>query len=174
MEITTIMGVPAHPLMVHVPVVLVPLALIGALLMFIPRWRERIGWVTVVLAGVALVFTQLAISSGEGLEEHVEETRLLEAHTSIAENLRPWVFLFFLGLLAVMLIDRTLRRRAASAGTTPTGTPRAVLAALVVTALLGVGASWVTYRVGHTGAKASWHEVNFKSGSGEGGEQGEG
>ena len=54
MEITTIMGVPAHPLMVHVPVVLVPLSLIGALLMFIPRWRERIGWVTVVLAGAAV------------------------------------------------------------------------------------------------------------------------
>ena len=33
------------------------------------------------------------------------------------------------------------------------------------------------YRVGHTGAKASWHEVNFKSGGnggGEGGEQGGG
>ena len=55
MEITTIMGVPAHPLMVHVPVVLVPLCLIGTLLMFITRWRERIGWATVVLAGVALV-----------------------------------------------------------------------------------------------------------------------
>jgi uncharacterized membrane protein len=167
-EITTIMGVPAHPLMVHVPVVLVPLSLVSALLMFIPRWRERIGWVTVVLAGVALVFTQLAISSGEGLEDHVERSRYLEDHTSIAENLRPWVFLFFLGLLAVMLIDRSLRRRAAAGGGTPAGNPRAALAALVVTALLGVGASFVTYRVGHTGAKASWHEVNLKSGGGEG------
>lgn len=45
--------------------------------------------------------------------------------------------------------------------------------ALVVTALIGIGASVVTYRVGHTGAKASWHEVNFRSG-GEGGESGEG
>lgn len=173
MEITTIMGVPAHPLMVHAPVVLVPLSLVGALLMFIPRWRERIGWVTVALAGVALVFTQLAIASGEGLEEHVDETKLLEQHTSIAENLRPWVLLFFLGLLAVMLIARSAQRRAAGRGATLPANPRPVVAVLAVTVLLGIGATAVTYQVGHSGAKATWDDVNFKSG-GEGGERGEG
>ncbi|MEI6570759.1 MAG: DUF2231 domain-containing protein [Actinomycetes bacterium] len=175
MEITTVMGVPAHPLMVHVPVVLVPLATLGIFLMFWPAWRARIGWIVVLFTGAALFFTQLAINSGQALEESVKETKLLNAHTETAEGARLWVFLFFIAVLVVMVLVTLLKRRAAAAGTQAPSNPPMVLAAVAIAALLGVGASAVIYDVGHSGAKATWADVKIRSGGGESGsgEQGE-
>ena len=48
----------------------------------------------------------------------MKETRLLEQHTEMGESGRPWVFLLFVGLLAVMLLGIWLRRRAAANGGT--------------------------------------------------------
>ena len=45
MEIETLFGLPAHPLIVHVPIVLVPLSAVGAVLMCWPFLRAKIGWV---------------------------------------------------------------------------------------------------------------------------------
>ncbi|MFM8305200.1 MAG: DUF2231 domain-containing protein, partial [Actinomycetota bacterium] len=119
MEITSLFGLPAHPLLVHVPIVLIPLAALGTVLMLWPRLRAKIGWATVFIAGVATVFAFLAAGSGEELEEVVERTaneRLLEAHTSIGENIRIWIALLFVVLLAIMLWDRSRARPTSSAG----------------------------------------------------------
>ncbi len=43
-EIETQNGLPAHPLLVHVPIVLVPLSAVGAVLMLWPFLRAKIGW----------------------------------------------------------------------------------------------------------------------------------
>lgn len=169
MDITTVMGVPAHPLMVHVPVVLVPLSTLGIFLMFWPAWRARIGWIVVLFAGAALFFTQLAIDSGQALEESVKETSLLEAHTETAEGARLWVFLFFIAVLGVMVLVTLIKRRATASGTTAPSNPPMVLAAVAIAALLGIGASAVIYDVGHSGAKATWANVKIKSGGGESG-----
>ena len=45
------------------------------------------------------IATQLAVGSGEALEEYVRETPLVEDHTHMGENLRPWLFVLFLCLL---------------------------------------------------------------------------
>lgn len=169
MDITTVMGVPAHPLMVHVPVVLVPLATLGIFAMFWPSWRTRIGWIIVLFTGAALFFTQLAIDSGQALEESVKETSLLRAHTRTAEGARLWVFLFFIAVLGVMVLVPLLKRRATTAGTEAPSNPPIVLAAVAIAAILGVAASAVIYDVGHSGAKASWGDVKIKSGGSKGG-----
>ena len=66
----TFFGLPSHPLLVHAVTVLFPLAALGGIVIAIsPSWREKIGWITVGLAGVGLVFTWLAKESGEALEE---------------------------------------------------------------------------------------------------------
>jgi glucan phosphoethanolaminetransferase (alkaline phosphatase superfamily) len=173
-EITTVMGIPAHPLMVHVPVILVPLCALAAILMIRPSWRARIGWIAVVLSGAALLFTQLAIGSGEALEESVKETRLVEQHTEMGESGRPWVFLLFVGLVVVMVLGIRLTRRAAASGTSLAPNPTAVLVVAIMTALVGIMASYQIYRIGHSGAKATWADVRIESGGGEGGESGEG
>ena len=86
MEIDNLFGLPAHPLLVHAPIVLVPLCLVAAVLMAVkPEWRRRFAVPTAVVAVVAAVSVQLAEGSGEALEERVRETNLVEQHAEIAE-----------------------------------------------------------------------------------------
>jgi len=174
MEINNIGALPAHPLIVHLPVVLVPLATVGAILMLIrPSWRERFEIPTAVLAVVAAIATQLAIGSGEALEERVEESKLVKAHAGIAEQARPWVFLFAIVMVAVVVWDFVQKRRQAADEATPDSVPesvpktasvrsRAATVAVALTAvglILGIGSSVQIYRTGHSGAKATWHDT---------------
>jgi hypothetical protein len=86
----TFAGLPAHPLLVHAPVVLVPVVALLVILMIVrPQWLERFGWLAVGLAGLALVTGVLAENSGEALEEAVEDSAsrtLLHAHEEAGET----------------------------------------------------------------------------------------
>lgn len=173
MELKTLFGLPAHPLLVHIPIVLIPLCAIGAVGMFWKPWRDRLGWATVIILGFTGIMTQLAIGSGEALEEASNEREaLLKAHTSIAENIRPWLLLFFVFLLAFLLVIR--RRRQAGRSESLRNPVLAILFALtLVNATISV--YWVQ-RIGHTGAESVWHEKVNSDGQlrgGEGGESGE-
>jgi hypothetical protein len=180
MEIKSLFGLPAHPLLVHVPVVLLPLAAVGAVLMCWPSWRARIGWITVLLAGVSLFFVQLAIGSGEQLQEDVRESSLVSTHADMADQLRPFAALFFFAVLGVMVWDWYRKRQAADAptdeparGSAPArgGFDRVLAALLAGTVVLAALSTIWTVRVGHSGAKATWHETQQRidKGGGEGG-----
>ncbi len=106
LAITSFRGLPAHPLFAHVPVVLIPLAALGAVAMLWPSVRDKIGWYVVGMVFVAGIFSQLTISAGQSLQEYVRETELLHDHTRMGENIRPWVLLMFLALAGVMLLAR--------------------------------------------------------------------
>lgn len=164
MEIDNLFGLPAHPLLVHAPIVLVPLCLVAAVLMAVkPEWRRRFAVPTAVVAVVAAVSVQLAEGSGEALEERVRETNLVEQHAEIAELAKPFVFLFVLALVAVAGWELLQHRRARSTGqegAAATGwqatVSRLVPAAMVVTVLLGGVATYQIVQTGHSGAKAVW------------------
>ncbi len=80
-------GLPAHPLLVHAAVVLVPLAAIGVVLIaFWPAARARLGVAVVVIAAVGTVFAYLAMESGEYLEEQVKETEQVEEHAKLGDS----------------------------------------------------------------------------------------
>jgi len=156
MELKKLFGLPAHPLVVHLPIVLIPLAAVGAIAIAVrPAWRARFGWVLVGLAGISLVGVQLAMSSGEGLEDHVERSQALHTHTHMAESMRPLAALFFLGLLALVWFDH--RRRDAKSQRL-----LQVLAAVVV--LLSLATTARLVQVGHNGAKATWADVKLEGG----------
>ncbi len=141
-------------------------------------WRRRIGWIVVGLSFVSLVFVQLAIGSGQQLEEHVRESATISQHAELADQLRPLAALLFLVLLVVMLRDWWGTRHPE-----PTdGLGRLLEArwlgislsvAMIVVA--GLTTFWLG-RTGHTGAKATWEKTQLridKSG-GEGDESREG
>jgi hypothetical protein len=168
-EIDKLFGLPAHPFLVHIPVVLLPLAAIGAVAVAVrPSWRHSLGWVVVALAGAGLIGTQLAIGSGEPLEHRVRqikgESSLLEHHTEIAEQLRPFAIVFFLLVLALMVVEHLARRPDAKRSLA-----KAVLPLAVLGALAGVATSVDVGYVGHTGARAAWDDASKVSG-GEGNE----
>lgn len=172
MEIWKLFGLPAHPLLVHIPVVLVPLAAIGTVLIAVrPAWRHRFGPLVVATAGVALAGVQFAIGTGEALEEHVDETEAIERHADLAGITRLSVLALFAAVTAFVIFDRHRGNRAVRGGPgTPaaTGPSRLLIALAVLAVTTAVLATTTTVQSGHTGAKAVWEQTELQSGRGEG------
>jgi uncharacterized membrane protein len=171
LALDSLFGLPAHPFLVHIPVVLIPLGAVGAVLMLWPRLRSTIGWWVCGILVVAGITTQLAISSGQSLEEYVRETALVRDHVRIGENVRPWLLLFFLALVGVMLIDLAVKRR----GSQPQGRDVMKIAGVVLSALsivfAAVSVYWI-YRIGHSGSKSVWNSTQVKIDRGQSNEGG--
>jgi hypothetical protein len=170
----SIFGIPAHPLFVHIPVVLIPLATIGVVLMAIrPTWWDRYKWPTVAIAGVGMVGAIIAAGSGEELEEAVEETaprQLLRAHVEAGENSRTVSIIFFVVLVvAVVVLPWWMKRRSTGAGTVAGAESPKWLRVVtsVVMVVSALGASWTVYDAGHTGAKSVWSDVKIGAGDGD-------
>jgi uncharacterized membrane protein len=175
MELEKIFGLPAHPLLVHIPVALIPLCAVGAIVMVVSAsWRQRIGWVVVLLAGVTVVASQLAAGSGEAFEEALDErSQLIRRHAELGETFVWFAIAFFVALLALMIWDM-VRRRKEAADTGETGSKEtsgrtvALLLSLVVV-ITAAGATYRVYQVGHSGAKAVWSEDAGTFGGSSGG-----
>jgi uncharacterized membrane protein len=153
MDIKTVFGLPAHPLLVHVPIVLLPLVGIGSIAMaFSAEARRRFGSVTLALATIAFVFTQLAAGSGEALEHDVNRSAALHDHVEMAGTLRVLSFVLLAVVAAQYALDRFQRRGQRVHRSVPMAT-----AALAVVVALGTN-GWLI-AVGHNGAKAAWQNV---------------
>jgi hypothetical protein len=173
-EFQKIFGLPAHPLLVHAPVMLIPLSAIGAIWIAVsPTWRHRIGWIVVVLSGAAVGASQLAAGSGEALQDALDkDTALVQQHADLGETFVWFAFVFFLAVLGLMVWDTMQRRKAAAAGEEPdlrllgrSGTAIVLGVIVVVTA---VGATYRVYQVGHSGAKSVWEDkASLFEGGGE-------
>lgn len=154
MELEELFGLPAHPLVVHAAVVLVPLAAIATLVCAaVPRARRHYAPVALGVALLATLAVGLAQGSGEALEERVDETELVEAHTEQGERVLPWAIGVTVVAAAVAAGPALERRR-------PQLPARRFTAAVVALAVItGAGASWTIVDVGHSGAKATWDGV---------------
>ncbi|MCX6520252.1 MAG: hypothetical protein NTZ21_06290 [Actinobacteria bacterium] len=169
----TITGIPAHPLFVHIPVVLLPLGAILAIVMLIKQqWFDRYKWMLLGVVGVGALGAILAASSGEALQESVEsggESAGLEAHAEAGEMARTLGIVFFVVVVAWIVVPMLLKRRAASKGAADAGMPtwfRPVIAVLVLAC--AAGSVFTVIDAGHSGAKQVWNE----EGDGEGGDEG--
>jgi hypothetical protein len=165
-------GIPAHPLFVHVPAVLLPLAAIGVVMMVIrPSWHHRYRWAVLVIGFVGTVGAILAASAGEGLEEQIvaKEGRAAAAgwedHVEAGETARLFAIVFFIILAAFILVPWFMERRRAQSDPAGTqgpglGLPRWVTVGMAVLVLAGsVGTVVTVVLAGHSGAKAVWCEV---------------
>ncbi len=166
-------GLPAHPLLVHAAVVLVPLAAIGVVLIaFWPAARARLGVAVVVIAAVGTLFAYLAMESGEYLEEQVKETEQVEDHAKLGDSGLAAAAAVLLGAVAVTGFGAYERRRSArsepaAADSVPDGhapgSDRKLVylrigVGVVAVVLVSLGTLQIA-RIGHSGAKATWGEV---------------
>ncbi|MCW2716604.1 DUF2231 domain-containing protein [Pseudonocardia sp.] len=163
----TINGIPAHPLVIHAVVVLLPLAALGAVLIAVrPRWRRAFGVPVLLVALVGVAAVPLATQTGEQLQRALPGPNpLIEIHEGRADMLLPWA-VAFLVLLAVAVIggivaDRRARPTDAPAGgTTTTRSPARVVTAVgVLAALLGLVVAGLVVWIGEAGATAVWQGV---------------
>ena len=155
----TLFGLPAHPLIVHAAVVLVPLCAIGTIVIAVsPRARARIGWIVAGLGIVGFVFAFLAKESGEGLLGTTRVTAAVRTHAEMGKWGVIGAFLVGGSACAVMLFDRLVVERERRglpelSITTPLRNLISVFA--VVFAITGTVA---VIRVGHSGAQATWED----------------
>lgn len=151
----TVFGLPTHALLVHGTVVLLPLASLAVLLHALwPAARRRLGIVTPLLAGVALVLVPLSTQSGERLERTVGDSALVERHAALAEGMLPWA----IGLFVVAAGLWLLGRRGVRSGRGGASRWVPVVAAVLAVVVVG-GTVQQIVRVGHAGAEATWSDV---------------
>lgn len=160
-------GLPAHPLLLHVPVITIPALVIWSLLLVVrPAWVGRQGLFAAALGVVALIGTVLTVGAGDALREalHLGASgsfgpgALIARHAHAADILRILMFAF-----VIVLILYVLARRVTTG--LPLGRPRLdralsspvtarCLAALVVA--LAVANGYFVFHTGDLGAKAVW------------------
>ncbi len=157
-------GVPAHPLLVHIPVVLIPVALILGIAACWSRIRKPMIVAAACAAAIGGIGVLLAAGSGESLESGVRsqvDKALLRDHTEKGDAAQAPAVIF--GVIAVGAAAEELwRRRRNGESKFPKWVPAVLLGATVVS---GVVATTFVYEAGHTGAKSVWHGVKA---SGEG------
>jgi branched-subunit amino acid permease len=149
-----LLGTPAHPLLVHLPVVGIPVLAILAIAMIVkPQWRERLAVPTAVFGVVMAGAVILAASAGESLQERVPDTALVRTHAELGDQLKTItvVFAFFLVAYAVVLKFKSHELLKRLAPLLP--------ALLVGCVFLGAAATVWDVRAGHAGAKAVWHNT---------------
>lgn len=139
-------GLPLHPLVIHVVVVLVPLVSLGALAMVLrPRFSKRFGVLFVVGAVLAALTSIMAKQSGEVLAR----SRPVSGDHVQAGDVVPFpVAALAVALTVFWLFDRGVPgNRSRPLWLTGLG---------LVVLILAVVATVVVVRAGHTGALSVW------------------
>jgi uncharacterized membrane protein len=161
-----IASLPMHPLLVHIPVVLVPLAVIGALLILVhPAWMKPYGFIVVALAGAGFLGAMLAASTGEDLQETLESSgqtisATLRDHVEMGDGVQAFAGVFFLVTAAWVGFAWWRRRVGEEKATATVKQPKLlniILSVLVV--LGGVAATWSVTAAGHSGATSVWEKT---------------
>jgi uncharacterized membrane protein len=156
-------GLPAHPLFVHVPVVLIPTTIVAAIVFVIKRdWFARYGIALAVVSIVAMSSVFLAMQAGAALRGALNlqgpAAKLISEHSRAAHILAIVYVLFTATLIVTFAAQRI-------SGGMPTGlgivdgllSPKPIFTALrVVLVLLALGAGYMCFRTGDLGAKAVW------------------
>lgn len=165
-------GVPAHPLLVHFPIVLIPILAVGAVVMAArPMWRQRFNWLLSGACATAAVSAFVAARSGESFKEALQPSlgSVADRHAELGNQTALLAVLFLVGAVLVTALDRWyLTRRPLSesreADVGPVLASRVTACIAMVTAIIGVVAAVWVIRTGHEGARISWLGVNIGDG----------
>jgi uncharacterized membrane protein len=163
-RITTIYGgLPAHPLFVHVPVVLIPTTVVAAIVFMVkPEWLTRYGIALALVSIVAMSSIFITMQAGAALRAalHLEgqAAKLISEHSQAAHILAI-VYILFTAVLIVTFAARRI------SGGMPTGlgivdellSSKAAFGALrVLLVVLAIVTGYMVFRTGDLGAKAVW------------------
>lgn len=145
-------GMPAHALLLHFVVVLVPLT--AALEILCVLWpaarRGQLLWLTAIFAAVNMVLTPLTVDAGEWLyDQSPRHSAIVREHASLGSTMNYFAAALLVAaaaLVALRFVERRSDRR------------RVVIQVLVAIVVLAVGVSSMVqiYRVGDAGAESVW------------------
>jgi hypothetical protein len=156
-------GMPAHPLFVHVPVVLIPVSVLGGLACVgRPHWLERWGIALCLCSIVAMSSIFPAMQAGEALTPalhlHGLAQHLISQHQAAAHLLAVAFVLFTACLILTFSAYRISGGMPTGLGIADTvlGSQAVYLALRIALVLLALVSAYYVYRVGDLGAKAVW------------------
>ena len=154
-----ILGLPAHPLILHFAVVLTPLLVAAAAAYAVlPRRRAYVAWAVVLLSLAAPAAVFAAKESGESLKaaRFASADGTLGARISTHQSYASPLLLSVLGLAvaALLLVYATSPARD-SIGRDRFGRP-VTLALSALTLVLAAVAGYYVFRAGDSGARAVW------------------
>jgi hypothetical protein len=153
-------------LFVHFIVVLAPLTAILAILCVVwPAARQRLVWLVLGLSIVTGILTPLTTDAGEWLQHRVAQSALVHTHAELGKTM-----IFFSGALFIAAVLIAVQHIQAGRGKALSTVLTAVVAVFV--ALASVATIVQTYRIGDSGAKATWSNkplVKVSSGGGDDG-----
>src|SRR5690625_3498390 len=184
MGLVEINGLPAHVLLVHLTVVLIPAAAVCVVLSaWWPRARRWLGILTPLACLAALAIVPFTVNAGEWLADRIGDAPLIERHQQLGEVMLWWVIALFVvgtgqwawhrwyadaarsrtepaNAYAGMGTDSSVGERlelGGSASRTSGGRAAAVsvVIALIATAV-AVGSVVHVVRVGDSGSRAVW------------------
>jgi hypothetical protein len=130
-----------------------------------PGGRRVLSLVVLIGATASMLGAQVAVMTGDWLEEQVRDTSVVHDHAELGEGTRTLAILMFLA--AVGFVAREWRDRLPGGERLrPLLAPRGVAVALsvVLLATAVLTTVWVV-RTGHMGAKATWSEVSVVAAS---------
>ncbi len=141
-------GLPAHPLIIHFPIVAIPAFALAVLLWVAKPWANTSASLGLAVFGVVTaVSTILAASSGEAFSELLSSGESINRHRELGETLRLIVI-----LQAVAVISSVVIAANGKFGKTHS-LARAFRVLSGIASVLAV--IWVI-RVGHEGASQTW------------------
>jgi hypothetical protein len=142
-------GLPLHPLVIHATVVFIPLlVLLAVLYALVPRLRDRIGWLTVIMAFVAPLSALAAKITGDTFRARIAQLSpharfdLIDGHRHLGT-----LTLYFTTALALLVLAMVLIR----------DKPPVLNIALIVLVIIMSGVSaYYVYRTGDSAARIVW------------------
>jgi uncharacterized membrane protein len=141
-------GIPVHPLVVHLAVVVVPVAAIGLIVMVIrPTFSQRFGGWVAAVAAIAMGASFVAKEAGEALEERVGEPGF--DHAELGDVMPILAGLLLLAVVALYVVDRYMSDQS------PSRRILRIVAAVAAVVIAVANMVWI-YRVGDSGAKSVW------------------
>lgn len=141
-------GLPAHPLLVHFPIVAIPtLALLALIMIVMPSFRDRFGKAIMALGFVTAAATIFAAQSGQALLDTYSNGDFVDEHKALGETLRLFVLGLTVSIVGLVMVDR----RSASTGRDPVS----LVMSVIVAALAILSLIWAI-RTGHEGARLRW------------------
>ena len=171
----TLFGLPAHPLLVLIPIVLLPLAAIGVVVMLIkPVWHRRYRWVVLAIGAAGAVGAALAAQAGETLGSRVNAVEGRQAaarwrhHAQLGDTSRTVALLFLAVLVVFVVLPWWQERRTSQTGEGGLAPDRRLvvltIAVSALTVLAAIGTVVTIVQAGHTGSKSVWDAYVHDSG----------
>lgn len=154
---TTILGIPAHPLLIHAAVVFVPLLIAAAVVYALwPAARTRLDWAVAGLAIVAPLSVWFAKVSGQNFRQRLINRKLTSPETLVKINQHQsfgtTTLWWTLGLAVFALVMVAyIRRQKGNRTTMPTS-----IGFIVVALVLAGFTGYYVFRTGDTGAHIVW------------------